>query len=201
MEIILFFQNALNIGNASNAAISGQPPLVAATVPVTSNESSTNPSVIPTVQPTPTFPASSCLMPPLETIESSSGNINRATSLVKPSFFTPAPSTLAMPQAASITPNAPPLYPPVTMQRPYGTPLLQPFPPPAPSASLTPAPNYGPILTKEKVRAALLRLVQVSFLPFCCTIFFLIRLDNKLLVLHWMDWSPYNLFIVFLVFK
>ncbi|CAD5169504.1 unnamed protein product [Musa acuminata subsp. malaccensis] len=155
-----FFGNALNIGNTSNAAISGQPPLVAATVPVTSNESSTNPSVIPTVQPTPTFPASSCLMPPLETLESSSGNINRATSLVKPSFFTPAPSTLAMPQAASLTPTAPPLYPPVTMQRPYGTPLLQPFPPPAPSASLTPAPNYGPILTKEKVRAALLRLVQ-----------------------------------------
>ncbi|RZS10591.1 hypothetical protein BHM03_00041832, partial [Ensete ventricosum] len=152
--------NALNIGNASNVAISGQPPLVAATVPVTSNESSTNPSVIPTVQPPPTFPASSSLMPPLETLESSSGNINRATSLVTPSFFTPLPSTLAMPQAASLTPTAPPLYPPVTMQRPYGTPLLQPFPPPAPSASLTPAPNYGPILTREKVCAALLKLVQ-----------------------------------------
>ncbi|KAJ0969686.1 hypothetical protein J5N97_022563 [Dioscorea zingiberensis] len=47
-------------------------------------------------------------------------------------------------------PTAPPLHPPVTMQRPYGTPLLQPFPPPTPPPSLTPASNYAPVITREK---------------------------------------------------
>ncbi|RVW48049.1 hypothetical protein CK203_073520 [Vitis vinifera] len=43
--------------------------------------------------------------------------------------------------------------------------MLQPFPPPAPPASLTPtsspSPNYGPVINRDKVRDALLLLAQI----------------------------------------
>jgi mRNA-decapping enzyme 1B len=38
--------------------------------------------------------------------------------------------------------------------------LLQPFPPPNPSPSLASAPVYNPALSRDKVRDALLRLVE-----------------------------------------
>lgn len=70
-------------------------------------------------------------------------------------------------------PTAGALHPPVNLQRPYGTPMLQPFPPPTPPPSLTPnnappTPNDGPLISREKVRDALLMLVQVfsSFVSF-----------------------------------
>ncbi|KAG2305433.1 hypothetical protein Bca52824_034084 [Brassica carinata] len=44
-------------------------------------------------------------------------------------------------------------------QRPYGTPMLQPFPPPTPPASLAPA-HSGPVINRDKVKEALLSLVQ-----------------------------------------
>ncbi|WOL17728.1 hypothetical protein Cni_G26521 [Canna indica] len=158
-----FFSNALNIGNASNATITAQPPIASTPAAVTSLAPSVISSVLPTVQSTPILPVSSPpLMPPLDTLESSSSSSNHVTNLVKPSLFSPALSSSAtvMPPVASSVPTAPPLYPPVTMQRPYGTPLLQPFPPPAPSASLNPTANYAPVITRDKVRDALLKLVQ-----------------------------------------
>ncbi|KAH9699658.1 mRNA-decapping enzyme-like protein [Citrus sinensis] len=86
--------------------------------------------------------------------------------LVKPSlFFVPPPSSSAgmMQPVSSSTPTALPLNTPLSLQRPYGAPVLQPFPPPIPPPSLTPALtwNSGPFISKEKVREALLVLVQV----------------------------------------
>ncbi|XP_074560095.1 mRNA-decapping enzyme-like protein [Curcuma longa] len=154
-----FFSNAMNIANTSNSSISGQPPLASAPAPVVTQAASLIPTALPTTQPIPVPSASPIpLMPPLENLESCNGNSTRATNLVKPSFFSPAVSS-ALPVSSSVL-TAHPLHPPVTMQRPYGTPLLQPFPPPAPSASLTPVPNLAPVITRDKVRDALLRLVQ-----------------------------------------
>ncbi|KAG0494174.1 hypothetical protein HPP92_005168 [Vanilla planifolia] len=158
-SFVNFFSAAMNIGNA-NTAITGpqhQP-------------SSPTPSVsvhpAPNIQPVPSFPFSSApIVPALESNESISSN-NLASNLVKPSLFSHSPpsSALLMPPIASSVPAAPPLHPPVTMQRPYGTPLLQPFPPPAPPPSLTPTQNSAPVITRDKVRDALLRLVQFKLL-------------------------------------
>ncbi|KAG0492071.1 hypothetical protein HPP92_005469 [Vanilla planifolia] len=154
-SFVNFFSAAMNIGNA-NTAITGpqhQP-------------SSPTPSVsvhpAPNIQPVPSFPFSSApIVPALESHESISSN-NLASNLVKPSLFSHSPpsSALLMPPIASSVSAAPPLHPLVTMQRPYGTPLLQPFPPPAPPPSLTPTQNSAPVITRDKVRDALLSLVQ-----------------------------------------
>ncbi|RRT59801.1 hypothetical protein GW17_00023026, partial [Ensete ventricosum] len=166
---------AMNVGNTT---ISGQIPLPSAAIPVSSHIPSVIPTALPTMQSAP-VPISATLVPisttplmlPIDTHESSIGSSKLAANLVKPSFFSPMPasSALVMPPISSSVPTVPPIHPPVTMQRPYGTPLLQPFPPPTPPASLTPAPNYGPVITKDKVRDAFLRLVQVKFL---FTVFF-----------------------------
>jgi mRNA-decapping enzyme 1B len=47
--------------------------------------------------------------------------------------------------------------------------LLQPFPPPTPPPSLTPAQNDGAVISRDKVKDALQRLVQVC-LPRKCSI-------------------------------
>ena len=109
--------------------------------------------------------ASTSLLPHDDATEPGS-NSNQTTNLVKPSFFVPPPSSAVMiPSVSSSTPTTPPLHHAVSVQCPYGAPLLQPFPPPTPPPSLTPAlPNYGPVITGEKVRDALLMLVQVSLL-------------------------------------
>jgi hypothetical protein len=99
-----------------------------------------------------------------------SNSSSRATNLVKPSFFVPPLSSAAMmiPPVSSSIPTAPPLHPTgtVQVQRPYGTPMLQPFPPPTPPPSLAPvsSPLPNPAISREKVRDALLVLVQVSLL-------------------------------------
>lgn len=167
----------MNIGIATNAATRGQPTLASAPVPVT-KASSFNPPVLPTVQSI-SIPSTSStpLMSTLDNLESGKGSSSHATNLVKPSYFSP-PAALLMPLVPSSVPAAaPPLHPPVTMQQPYGTPLLQPFPPPSPSASLAPTQNFGPVITRDKVRDALLRIVQVNFVPlylslFTCILFF-----------------------------
>lgn len=90
---------------------------------------------------------------------------HQITDLVKPStFFTPhSSSAISMPPVSSSVPTIAP-QPALNLQRPYGAPLLQPFPPPAPSSSLTPynaaTPTYGPTIDRDKVREALLMLVQ-----------------------------------------
>jgi len=97
---------------------------------------------------------------PLDVNEVSSSS--HAT-LVKPSFFVPQPSlSTSMPLSLSNAPMAPPLNPLPPLQPSYGAPLLQPFPPPAPSQSLAPAStvSQGPIITRDKVRDTLARLVQ-----------------------------------------
>ena len=99
--------------------------------------------------------------------------------LLKPSFFqappvseasTPVP-TLA-PTGVSGSPNAP--REPLAAMQPHGAPLLQPFPPPAPPASLaSPSPSTTSVpvtLTREVVRSALFRLLQVTFCAWKCSV-------------------------------
>ncbi|XP_043714376.1 mRNA-decapping enzyme-like protein isoform X1 [Telopea speciosissima] len=165
-SFVNFFSAAISLGNASNATISGQGHQSNVAAPLSSHAPSIVPSPVATLPiPCPLPTSSTSLMPLLDTPELS--NNNRAANLVKPStFFTPPPSSsaLMMPPISSSMPTAPPLHPPVNLQRPYGAPLLQPFPPPTPPPSLTPTssstPSYGPVINRDKVRDALLRLVQ-----------------------------------------
>ncbi|KAM7522570.1 hypothetical protein LguiA_012472 [Lonicera macranthoides] len=167
-SFVNFFSTAMNISNASNTASSGQSYQSSTMIPPP-RQPSVVPPIISTTQksppPPPPLSAATPLMPALDnTIETS----NRAANLVKPStFFAPAPSSsplTMMPAPSSSMPSAPPLHPPGNLQRPYGAPLLQPFPPPTPPPpSLTPsnlAPNYGPVISRDQVRDALLLLVQ-----------------------------------------
>ncbi|KAH9699638.1 mRNA-decapping enzyme-like protein [Citrus sinensis] len=143
-----FFSTALTVGNTSNAAISAQPYQSNTTISLPSHPASVASPIVPTLQ----IPS-----PPLSA---------PTPNLVKPSlFFVPPPSSYArmMQLVSSSTPTAPPLNPPPSLQRPYGAPVLQPFPPPTPPPSLTPAltSDSGPFISKEKVRETLLVLVQV----------------------------------------
>nr|CAD1838642.1 unnamed protein product [Ananas comosus var. bracteatus] len=172
-----FFSQAISMGsNASNPSIAAQPRQPSPSIPLTSHAPSVTPSPLPPFQPSASPAPSTPPVALLETNESSTAINNRAANLVKPSFFSPTPSLsssvpssppqLVMPpiSASAVSasvPTAPPLHPPVTMQRPYGAPLLQPFPPPTPPPSLTPAATtYGPVITRDKVREALAKLVQ-----------------------------------------
>lgn len=161
-SFVNFFSAAMTIGNISNAAMSGQPYQSSASVPPASCPVSVASPTVPTLQ-IPSPLSSSTPLIPLDTTDS---NSNRTTNLLKPSsFFVPPPSSSAMmPPVSSSMPTAPPLPPAASLQRPYGAPLLQPFPPPSPPLSLTPASipmaNYGPVISRDKVRDALLVLVQ-----------------------------------------
>lgn len=165
-SFVNFFSEAVTIGNASSVAVTGQPYQSSATPPLPSCTPNAIPGTVPTLQlASPPQSTSTSLIPLLDTSQPSSTS-NRTTNLVKPSSFfgPPSSSPLMMPPLSSAMPTAPPLHPPVTLQRPYGAPMLQPFPPPTPPPSLTPtsmpAPNYGPVITRDKVREALLMLVQ-----------------------------------------
>ncbi|KAL0910469.1 hypothetical protein M5K25_021454 [Dendrobium thyrsiflorum] len=158
-SFVNFFSTGMSIGNVSNTTIPGS--LHQSSTPTPHTPSVPLP-LVSTIQTAPSLPSSSPpLMSVLDTLEANGGN-NLINSLVKPSLFAPSPSSsaLLMPPISSSVPTAPPLHPPVSMQRPYGTPLLQPFPPPNPPPSLTPTQNYGSVITRDKVRDALLRLVQ-----------------------------------------
>ncbi|XP_038707019.1 mRNA-decapping enzyme-like protein isoform X1 [Tripterygium wilfordii] len=163
-----FFSAAMNIGNPPHASVAGQPYRSSAKVRSPSLPVSVPPATVPSLQmSSPSLPPSTALIPLLDTIESNN-NSNRTTNLVKPSsFFVPPPSLAArtMPHVSPLLPTAPPLNPPANLRRPYGAPLLQPFPPPTPPPSLTPTSsvptaNYGQVLNRDKVRDALLVLVQ-----------------------------------------
>ncbi|XP_072965982.1 mRNA-decapping enzyme-like protein [Typha angustifolia] len=163
-SFVNFFSAAASTGTKSNAVIPGQPHgshISSASVPLSTHAPTITPSPLPSIS-APLQAASIPLRPLLDTRESSSvhSNLaaNNAANLVKPSFFSSTSSQLMMPPVSSSIPTATPLHPPVTMQR--GTPLLQPFPPPAPSSSLTPSPIYDTVITRDKVRDALLRLAQ-----------------------------------------
>ncbi|KAK6163561.1 hypothetical protein DH2020_000425 [Rehmannia glutinosa] len=163
-SFVNFFSTAMNTGGIPNAAISGQPYL--SSVISTSHPQTVALPTLPTAQTQPNLSASTPIMSILDNSEPNNA-AKRSTNLVKPStFFGPPPSSspLVVPPISSSTPTAPPLNPPGNMQRPYGAPLLQPFPPPTPPPSLTPSsvptPNYGPPISREKVREALQILVQ-----------------------------------------
>ncbi|XP_021619149.1 mRNA-decapping enzyme-like protein isoform X2 [Manihot esculenta] len=162
-----FFSVAMNIGSsAPNLGNSRQSYHSSATVPLSSQTPNivSLPSQTPQV---PSLPLSS--MPTSVTIHNtpdSVSNSNRVTNLVKPSsFFTPPSSALMVPAPliSSPLPTAPALHSPLNLQRPYGIPVLQPFPPPNPPPSLTPSsPTTVPVIHRDKVRDALLMLVQDS---------------------------------------
>ncbi|KOM44056.1 hypothetical protein LR48_Vigan05g166100 [Vigna angularis] len=159
-SFVNFFSAAMAIGNTSNVPVTGQPYQSSATISSSSVQTHAATPTVPTLQ----IPPLSASTPPIPHHDvSESISSNRTTKLVKPSFFAPPPSSAMMiPPASSSTPTAPPLHPAVNVQRPYGAPLLQPFPPPNPPPSLAPAPspNYSPVISREKVRDALLVLVQ-----------------------------------------
>jgi len=97
----------------------------------------------------------------LETINSGT----QVTNLVKPSTFLASNSLLPLiPPISSPMPPSAAVHHTQNLPRQYGTPLLQPFPPPNPPSSLTPIsssmPNR-PVISRDKVRDALVSLVQV----------------------------------------
>ncbi|KAG0457902.1 hypothetical protein HPP92_023059 [Vanilla planifolia] len=161
-SFVNFYSAAMNLGNASNTNVTGQQHQSSAPIPLSSHTPSVSLTPVLPAQLMPSLPTSSAsVMSVLDSHETATAS-NLAANLVKPSLFAHSTSTpgLLMPPISSSAPTAPPLYPPVTMQRPYGTPFLQPYPPPSPPPSLTPMQNYGPVITRDKVRDALLRLVQ-----------------------------------------
>ncbi|KAK2987404.1 hypothetical protein RJ640_020601 [Escallonia rubra] len=164
-QFVNFFNTAMNIGHNGSNANAGQPYHPSAANPFPSRVP-TVPSPVPTLQ-IPALPASapSTSAMPLHDTSDLINSGNRIANLLKPSsFFTPPSSSPAMmtPPISSPLPISA-LHPPLNLQRPHGTPMLQPFPPPTPPLSLTPSsgltPNFGP-LSRDKVRDALLLLVQ-----------------------------------------
>ncbi|KAL3618753.1 hypothetical protein CASFOL_037415 [Castilleja foliolosa] len=165
-SFVNFFSNSMNVGGAPNPAISRQPFI----------SSSPHPQPValpalptPQTQPNNLSAPTPTIMSMLENAEPNNTAATRSTNLVKPSTFfgppppSPSPPVIIPPVSSSSMPTAPPLNP----RRPYGAPLLQPFPPPTPPPSLTPTSsvptqNYGPplVISREKVREALQMLVQ-----------------------------------------
>ncbi|KAF7064491.1 hypothetical protein CFC21_070789 [Triticum aestivum] len=150
-----YFSGVANVGNVPTAPKTGR-----AHPPAESVASSHVPMIISSAAPTHQMSASSAPPLPLHT----NPHAGRSTDLVTPAFFVPpsSSSTSLVQPVSSLMPTAPPLHPTSTSSQrpPYGTPLLQPFPPPTPPASLTPAHNDGPVISRDKVKDALLRLVQ-----------------------------------------
>ncbi|XP_010685409.2 mRNA-decapping enzyme-like protein [Beta vulgaris subsp. vulgaris] len=157
-----FFSSAMNSGSPSISTSTGELQKPSAAVAVAGRPVNTPPS--PHIASTANITSASLLS--LLDISESNSNSNRVTDLVKPSSFSSLPSAtyplMAAPVSSSV-PTAPPLYPP-NIPHPYGAPLLHPFPPPTPPPSLTPtsavAPNYGTVLSRDKVREALMLLIQ-----------------------------------------
>ncbi|XP_039044394.1 LOW QUALITY PROTEIN: mRNA-decapping enzyme-like protein [Hibiscus syriacus] len=159
-SFVNFFSAAMNLGsNAPNSTKPAHPYHSISTIPLSSHAPSSisTPALAPSVS---SLPLSA--QPSLDSVASG----NWVANLVKPSsfFVPPSSSSLMMPPPSSSNPTISALHPPVIPQRPYGTPMLQPFPPPTPPASLTPgAPSSlqnGSLISRDKVRDALLMLVQ-----------------------------------------
>ncbi|KGN48282.1 mRNA-decapping enzyme-like protein [Cucumis sativus] len=165
-SFVNFFSAAMNIGsNAPNIPDSRQPYHASPINP----PSLLAPNLVsaPALAPQPSFPiaASTTLTSPYGPSDPNNGT-NQVTNLVKPSSFFPPPSFSSAPMRPTLPLSMPmpTLHPPLNLQSPYGTPMLQPFPPPNPPPSLTPgsapALNDGPVISRDKVRDALLMLVQ-----------------------------------------
>ncbi|NP_001136585.1 mRNA-decapping enzyme-like protein isoform X1 [Zea mays] len=173
-----FFSAAANVGGNSAVAVARQPIQPFGATPVAAHAAT---SITTTQSPGLHYllpsQASSVSGRPADA-HGGTGSIGRSTSLVYPSLFSPLTSSQTkMVHTNSAVPTAPPQHPRIAQQPqsapllqpfplptasspPYGTPLLQPFPPPNPSPSLASAPVLSPALTRDKVRDALLRLVE-----------------------------------------
>ncbi|KAH9605505.1 hypothetical protein KSS87_004674 [Heliosperma pusillum] len=173
LAFMSFFSSATNMGSQSTQSISGFHKQPSVTAGFTSRPSNTPPMVPPPQVASNAVSTSASLLSLLDSSESSI-NSNRTTNLVKPSSFfalppanPPLQTPLQMGAVSSSLPIVPPLQPTLSnLHRPYGAPVLQPFPPPTPPPSLTPtsaaSPNYGPVISRERVQSALLYLVQVG---------------------------------------
>ncbi|AQK57424.1 mRNA-decapping enzyme-like protein, partial [Zea mays] len=99
--------------------------------------------IIPSAAPAHQLPPSVASSAPPLPIHDTNAHTSRSTNLVTPDFFAPLHPTSASVQRSQ-----------------YGAPLLQPFPPPTPPPSLTPAHSERPVVTRDRVKDALQRLVQ-----------------------------------------
>lgn len=151
-----YFSGASSVGNAPSAQMTGR------AHPSTESVASSHvlPMIAPSAAPVYQMTASSAPPLPLHT----NAHTGRSTNLVTPAFFIPpSSSSMSLVQpVSSLMPTAPPLHPTSTSTQrpPYGTPLLQPFPPATPPASLTPSHNDVPIISRDKIKDAVQRLVQ-----------------------------------------
>ncbi|EOA38046.1 hypothetical protein CARUB_v10009516mg [Capsella rubella] len=161
-----FFSSAMALGNNASGSASGQP-YQSSPIPHQPHQPTIAPPVAAAtpsqIKSPPPLPSSSPLMPLFDNnpdLISSSSNV---TDLVTPASFFGPPRMMAQPHLipGSSMPTAPPLNPnnAAHQQRSYGTPVLQPFPPPTPPLSLAPAPT-GPVITRDTVKEALLSLFQ-----------------------------------------
>uniref|UniRef100_A0A0D9WXA2 WH1 domain-containing protein n=1 Tax=Leersia perrieri TaxID=77586 RepID=A0A0D9WXA2_9ORYZ len=169
-----FFSGAINVGGASSVAVAGQFGSNPLSSRAPTSISISQPPAVHHLLPSQT---SSVIVPDVH--GGTGAAVNRSSSLLNPSLFSPLTSSqTTMVCTNSAVPTAPPHHPRITQQPqsapllqpfplptaspspPYGTPLLQPFPPPNPSPSLASAPVYSPVLSRDKVRDALLRLVE-----------------------------------------
>ena len=153
-------QAAASIGSVSSAQ------MAARAHPSTEAVASSHvPLIVPSATPTHQIPhpLGGSSAPPLP-LHDTNLHASHSANLQTPAFFAPPSpsSTSVAPPASSMMPTAPPLRPTSTAAQrpPYGTPLLQPFPPPSPPPSLTPAHN-ALVISRDKVKDALQRLVQV----------------------------------------
>ncbi|CAN8311784.1 unnamed protein product [Cochlearia groenlandica] len=163
-----FFSSGMAIGNSPSRSIAG-PQYQSSAIPQQPHQHTIAPSAAapapPQIKsPTP-LQSSSHLM---SLFESSPGLTNRNsnvhTDLVKPSTFSVPPRMMSQPHLipGSSMPTVPLMNPNNAnhQQRTYGAPMLQPFPPPTPPQSLAHAPPTGPVINRDKVKEALLALVQ-----------------------------------------
>ncbi|TKY61959.1 mRNA-decapping enzyme protein [Spatholobus suberectus] len=156
-----FFSTLKVSGNyASNVENFGQH-----SVTVTSTAPSGLLSRAPTVQiPSASHSTSSISGFPLDSLETVKSG-NQVINLIKPSTFfaSTSSSSLLVPPISSSGPPSAVVHHSLNLPRQYGTPVLQPFPPPNLPPSLTPisssTPNR-PVISRDKVHDALLSLVQ-----------------------------------------
>ncbi|KAJ4895470.1 mRNA-decapping enzyme-like protein [Raphanus sativus] len=155
-----FFSSAMALGNTSSGTSSG-PPYQSSPTPLQPHQ----PTVAPPAPPQP-LQSSSPIMPHFEyNPDLINSNPSVQIDLVTPSSFFAPPRTMTQPHLipSSSTPTAPPLnFNNAThhQQRQHGTPMLQPFPPPNPPPSLAPPAQSVPVINRDKVKQALLTLVQ-----------------------------------------
>ncbi|XP_039133674.1 mRNA-decapping enzyme-like protein isoform X2 [Dioscorea cayenensis subsp. rotundata] len=144
------FSAAKLVGSESSSAVSGKQHQTFEPPSSIDQSISLCLSLLPTLQQATRSPSTfSPLMPYVNSKESSS------SPLIRPLFTPSSSSSSLLPQLISSSSSvAPPVYPPGTMQHPYGTPLFQPFP------SLAQTSSLGSVITKEQIHNAFLKLVQ-----------------------------------------